>query len=94
MNEYDINDTVTVKATFTVGGVETDPGTIALAVTDPAGTVSNYSYAGATVTKDAVGIYSKGIVVTLSGEWIATWTGTGAVVAAGTRRFAVRRSGA
>lgn len=94
MNEYDINDTVTLRAAFTVNDVATDPTTIALAVTDPSGNTDNYTYAGATVTKDSTGNYSKGIVPDESGEWIYTWTGGGAVVAAGSARFAVRRAGA
>ena len=94
MNEYDINDTVTVRATFTVDDVNTDPTTISLAVTDPSGNVANYTYAGGTVTKDSTGVYSKGIVVDEAGEWVYTFTGTGTVVASGSLRFAVRRAGA
>lgn len=94
MNEYDINDTVTVRAAFTVSDVATDPTTISLAVTDPSGNVGNYTYAGGTVTKDSTGNYSKGIVTDEAGEWIYTWTGTGTVAASGSQRFAVRRAGA
>jgi hypothetical protein len=94
MNEYDINDSVTVKATFSVDEVDTDPSTIALAVTDPSGNVDNYTYAGGTVTKEATGIYKKAITVDESGEWVYTWTGAGSVIAAGSRRFSVRRAGA
>jgi len=77
-----------------VSNALTDPTTIALAVTDPSGGVANYTYAGATVTKDAMGEYSKAIVCSESGEWVYTWTGTGAVAAVGTKRFAIRRAGA
>lgn len=94
MNEYDINDTVTVRAAFTVAGVATDPTGIALDVTNPNQSVSSYSYGAGTVTKDSVGNYSKGLVPTISGEWIYTFTATGAVVAAGSAHFLVRRSGA
>lgn len=94
MNEYDISATVTMRCNFKVDTALTDPTTISLTVTDSAGTATTYTYAGATVTKDAVGQYSKGLVVTLAGEWIYTFAGTGAVAASGTKRFAVRRSGA
>ena len=94
MNEYDINDTVTMRGDFKVGSTLTDPTAVSLTVTDPAGTPTTYTYAGGTVTKDAVGQYSKGLAVTLAGEWVYTFAGTGAVAASGTKRFVVRRSGA
>ncbi len=94
MNEYDIGDTVTVRATFTVDSTNTDPTTVTLAVTDPSGNVDTYTYAASQITKDATGKYSKGISVDEPGEWIYTFTGTGTATAVGTKRFAVRRSGA
>lgn len=83
-----------MRAAFKVDSVLTDPTTVALSVTDPSGDVTSYTYAGATITKDSTGNYSKSLACSEAGEWIATWTGTGAVAAVGTRRFAVRRSGA
>ncbi len=94
MTEYDINDTVTLTATFKVGSTPTDPTTIALSVTDPSGNAASYTYAGATITKSDTGVYTKSITADEAGEWIATWTGTGACAASSTRRFAIRRAGA
>ena len=94
MNEYDVSDTVTMRCDFKVGTALTDPTAVSLVVTDPAATQTTYTYAGGTVTKDAVGQYSKGLVVTVAGEWIYTFTGTGTVAASGTKRFVVRRAGA
>jgi len=94
LNEYDYGDTVTLRCDFKVDNALADPTTIALAVADPSGDVSNYTYAGATVTRDALGQFSKAIICSESGEWVYTWTGTGAVAAVGTKRFAIRRAGA
>lgn len=94
MNDYDNGDTVTLRCDFKVGTTLTDPTTVDLTVTDPSGDVSNYSYASATVTKDAVGQYSKAIVCSEAGEWVQRWTGSGACAAVGVKRFAVRRAGA
>ena len=94
MNEYDFGATVTLRSDFKVANVLTDPTTVALSVTDPSGDVSNYTYAGTTITKDAVGQYSKAIVCSEAGEWVYTFTGTGTCAAVGTTRFAIRRAGA
>lgn len=93
LNEYNIGDTVTLRSDFKAGTELTDPSAVALTVTDPSGIVGNYTYAGGTIDKDAVGQYSKGVLATEAGEWIYLFVGTGAVAASGTRRFAVRRAG-
>lgn len=94
LSEFDINDAVTLRGTFKVGTTLTDPTTISLSVTDPSGNVAAYTYALAEVTRDSVGVYSKSLTADEAGEWIATWTGTGACAASGAQRFAVRRAGA
>ena len=94
MNEYDYGDTVTLRATFKVDSVLTDPTTVSLSVTDPSGDATVYTYAGTTVTKDSTGVFSKALACSEAGEWVAVWTGTGDCAAVGTRRFAIRRSGA
>lgn len=73
--------TLTNTFTVTIGGVvtPTDPTTIILAVTDPVGAVSTYSFAGATITRTGTGAYAKDIACTLAGEWTYIWTGTGTV---------------
>lgn len=91
--EFDLNDTVTLRASFKVGTTLTDPTTVALSVTDPSGTVTPYSYPAA-VTRDGLGAYSKALAASAAGEWIATWTGTGECAASSTSRFVVRRAGA
>ena len=54
-----------------------DPGTVALALELPDGTVTTYTYAGGTVTKDSVGNYSKDVSVTTPGTYQYRWTSTG-----------------
>lgn len=94
MNEYDHGDTVTLRCDFKVDDALTDPTTVTLEVTDPSGNMQTYTYAGATITRDSIGRFSKAIAVNESGEWVQRWIGTGACAAVGSKRFAVRRAGA
>lgn len=68
----------------------TDPTTVTLKVLDPAGTTTTYTYAGATVTKDSLGVYSKTLDLTLEGRYQYSWEAGGAVVAAERGEFWVR----
>ena len=63
--------------TFTVAGVATDPTTISLVVTTPAGVATTYTHAGATITKDGTGVYHKDVTCSEPGEWQYQWVGTG-----------------
>ena len=72
-----VGDTVTLSNTFKVSGTATDPTAISLAVTDPAGTATTYTYAGGTITKTSTGLYTKNITASTAGLWSYTWTGTG-----------------
>jgi len=92
--EYDISDTVRPRAEFRVGTTLTDPTTITLVITDPSGNADSYTYAGAQITKESLGIFYKDITVDEVGEWKAVFTGTGACAAVVQSRFAVRRTGA
>lgn len=69
-----------LKATFTVSGTNTDPTTITLEVKDPSNNTDTYAYAGATITKDATGKYSKIITFDEAGWWTYEWQATGAVI--------------
>lgn len=68
----------TLSNTFEVSGVETDPTTVTLVVTDPLGTATTYTHAGATITKTATGVYTKDIPCAEAGLWTGVWIGTGA----------------
>ena len=72
-----VGDTVTLTNTFKVSGTATDPTAISLVITDPAGTATTYTYAGNTITKSSVGVYTKSVTVSTAGRWAFKWTGTG-----------------
>lgn len=75
--EFDINDAPTFRCAFAVSSVATDPTTVSLLVRKPDGTTTTYTYAGATITKDSTGNYSKQITLDQRGVWYYVWTGTG-----------------
>jgi prepilin-type processing-associated H-X9-DG protein len=70
-----VGESVVLANTFTVAGVNTDPTAVTLAVTDPAGAITTYTHP-ASITKTAVGIYTKTITATAAGTWVYVWTGT------------------
>ena len=76
-DRFVVGDTVTLTNTFAVAGTATDPTAVTLVVTDPAGNTDTYTYAGATITKSATGVYTKNITADSAGRWTYTWTGTG-----------------
>lgn len=84
------SELATVTNTFEVNGTATDPTTVTLVITDPAGTAATYTYALAEITKDSAGVYHKDVscASTLSGTltWQYVWIGTGTAtdVVAGT----------
>lgn len=71
------NELATLTNTFKVSGVATDPTAISLAVTDPLGVTTTYTYAGGTITKSSTGVYTKDIACATPGTWSYVWTGTG-----------------
>jgi hypothetical protein len=73
----DTNELATLTNTFKVGTTPTDPSTVSLAVTDPLGATTTYTYAGGTVSKTTTGIYTKDVACSSAGEWSYKWTGTG-----------------
>ena len=55
-------------------GVDFDPATVELQVTNPAGTAATYSYGSGTITKDSTGNYSKLVPsTTVVGRWRWRW---------------------
>lgn len=71
------NELATLTNTFSVAGVPTDPTTVSLTITDPAGTATTYTFAAAEITKSATGVYTKDIPCSLAGTWLYLWVGTG-----------------
>jgi hypothetical protein len=84
--EHATAELATLTNTFKVLGVNTDPTTITLVVTDPTGVQTTYTFALGQITKTATGIYTKDIACTVDGVWSYVWIGTGTAsdVVAGT----------
>lgn len=78
-NSYASGEYVTMTGTFTVGGVATDPTTIALYVEDPNGVETVYTYALGQLTKSGTGVYYKSLQVITPGTWYYRFVTTGAV---------------
>ena len=92
MTTYAAGTTARISVSFAVDGVLTDPGTVSLTVTDPTGTATEYTYAGATVTKSATGEYYKDLVVSIVGSWTYLWVGTAPVATTQSGGFIVQSS--
>ncbi|MDE1904967.1 MAG: hypothetical protein KGH75_00770 [Rhodospirillales bacterium] len=88
---YDENQAVKLSATFTVGGVATDPTTVSLTYRTPDGTETVLTYAASQITKDSVGNYHVVLTVTQAGSTTYLWDGTGTDIAAISGSFFVRR---
>lgn len=88
--EYDFNNAPTFACTFAVSETNTDPTTVSLLVEKPDKTSTTYTYAGATITKTATGVFSKAITLDQRGVWRYVWTGTGACAAAAESTITVR----
>ncbi len=71
-----VNELATLTNTFSVAGVPTDPTLCTLAVTSPAGVVTQYTGGQFTHTP-ASGVYSIDIPCTEAGVWLYLWVGTG-----------------
>jgi hypothetical protein len=83
MTIYQVGDGVRLQATFTsLDGVNTDPTTVSLKVTDPGGTTTTYTYAGGDITKAATGVFRYTLSITTAGDYTYKWFGTGTVQAA------------
>lgn len=78
MNSYPKGATVKFACTFKVADVLTDPGAITLKIKDPAATITTYTFALGTVTRAALGSYSKILALATAGRWHYRWEGTAA----------------
>lgn len=88
MTSYDVGDRVRLAVAVTnLDGDPADPTSLTLSVTTPGQTTVTPS-----VTKDATGSYHADVDVDRPGLWSYKWTGTGAIVAAESGSFHVRRS--
>lgn len=75
---YPRDSTIVITGTFTNStGTPVDPTDVVLQIHRPNGTVNQYKYSLAQVTKNGVGNYSKQVVLDTAGEFVYRWTGTG-----------------
>ncbi len=76
MASFDVGDTWSPQIKITDNGVLADPATLTLKVRTPAGVIATYTYPGAPIVKDSVGVYHPDIVLTAAGTWVAQWATT------------------
>jgi len=84
----DVGNLVTLRVTWTVAGVLTNPTTVVLTVKMPDGTTATPA-----ATLESTGVYRYDLLVSASGVWSYRWAATGAVQAAEEDRLYVRASG-
>lgn len=72
----------TCSNTFSVSGTPTDPTTVTLVITDPAGVTTTYNWPGTpnTLTRTGAGAFTQNVPCssTVDGIWTGVWTATGA----------------
>jgi hypothetical protein len=95
ITHYDVGDLWTPQATFSVGGVNTDPTTLTVTQQDPAGVETvlaaavnpaSLNASSTPVAKTAAGVFkvNPGVSITQAGRWYVKFLGTGAAAAADT----------
>lgn len=74
----DNGEYATITATFRdkSTGDPADPGTVQCIVTDPIGTATTYTYAGADIIRVSEGVYAFTVASPLAGIWMYKWAGT------------------
>jgi hypothetical protein len=91
MSSYDRGDLVRITATFTAGGVNTDPSAVYLYLRAPDGTLTTLQYGvDAAVVKTSTGVYRYDYSATSKGDVYYRWAGTGAAQAADQGTFFVQ----
>jgi hypothetical protein len=81
ITHYDQGDLWTPKATFTVGGVATDPSTVTFKYRDPSGTITTVgpvagASGGSGITRVSAGVYTYDVTLNDAGRWYARFEGT------------------
>ena len=89
-NEYYKNQNVNLSCTFDVDDTPTDPTEVTLYVLEPDGTLNEYTYGEAEITKTDTGDYEKSIAADVEGTWRYGFVGSGAVATAEFDEFVVR----
>ncbi len=90
----EVGELVTLKSRFAnTAGVLTNPTTVTLTVTDPAGTVTTLTSPNAALINASTGVWTSDLTVNLKGTWTYRWAGTGAIVAGETGYLVVQAVG-
>lgn len=82
VNTYDASTTVRLRSGFTVAqsGDPADPASVKLWVSDPSGTITEYTEAE--MTHESTGVFYMDVVLDMVGVWTYKWQGLGGVEAA------------
>jgi len=89
INQYVEGTETQLSATFTVGGILTDPTTVTCKVKDPTGNITTYTNQ---ISHPSTGTYSINIFLNISGTWYYRWEGTGAATVAAENQLRVKTS--
>jgi hypothetical protein len=89
MTIYDIGDKINVTTAVTVDGVPTD-ATMAISLTAPDGTSSIPT----PINTTGVGLYNANFTATMAGNYVVTWTSSGAAVGVDQYQVYVQPAGA
>lgn len=93
-NVYDVGDLVRVSAVFkNAAGTATDPTATSIKIRKPDGVVTTLVFGvdGALI-RDSAGTFHTDISITMKGEWIHKFIGTGAVQAVEEKNFLAKPS--
>lgn len=93
-NEYEVGALVRVTGTFTDSNGAADPTAITLYVKDPSGSITELTYdsdVSSDIASSGTGVFYSDIDIDESGKWFYKFKGTGAVQAASTYWFTVKR---
>src|SRR6266496_4215648 len=94
MQLLEVGELVTLEGRYAnSSGVATNPTTVTITVTDPAGTVTTVSSPNAALLNPSVGLWTYDLTVNQTGVWTYRWSGTGAVVAGETSYLVVHAAG-
>lgn len=87
-----LNQNAVIKAVYKRNGEVTDPGTVEFHIKDPlASEETVYTYGvDPEINRLSTGIYTYLVNGSISGYWIAYWTGTAPVIGRGDCNFAVK----
>ena len=76
---YQKGDLVRIDGSFTdLAGTLADPTTVTLKVTPPFAVTVAYTWAGAQVIRDSLGVFHYDLSVAEAGQWFFRWEATGA----------------